>query len=427
VTPTPAQFEQMVLVMREVLRFEHPADRVLRHFFQRNTNLGQRDRALIAETVFAALRRLVWLRWLAPDDSNHARRLLALCLKRIGGLSGRALEPLLKATDREWLASVSGGEAPPAAVAADLPDWAWTRLAASRGEAQALAFGRAMQHAAPLDLRVNTQRMHRDEALAALQTSGVDCRATPLSPLGIRLAHKITLQDHALFRNGSIEVQDEGSQLLGLLVGARRGERVGDFCAGAGGKTLLLAAQMRDSGQVYAFDVSEKRLAQLSPRLKRAGASNVQPQRIESEADPRLDKLAGKLDRVLVDAPCSGLGTLRRNPDLKFRQSEAGLAELTAKQARILAAAAQLVKLGGVLVYGTCSPLDEENRRAVDAFLATHSDFRLEPAGAMLAKACPDLPDDLAAAQTLQLSPETHGTDAFYGARMVRAALPTPI
>jgi len=422
VTPTPAQFEQMVLVMREVLRFEHPADRVLRYFFQRNANLGQRDRALIAETVFAALRRLVWLRWLAPDDSDHARRLLALCLKRVIGLSGRALEPLLKATDREWLATVSGGEAAPPAVAADLPDWAWTRLAAARGETRALAFGRAMQQPAPLDLRVNTQRMHRDEALAALQASGVDCAATPLSPLGIRLVHKITLQDHALFRNGSVEVQDEGSQLLGLLVGARRGERVGDFCAGAGGKTLLLAAQMRDSGQVYAFDVSEKRLAQLSPRLKRAGASNVQPQRIEDETDPRLDKLAGKLDRVLVDAPCSGLGTLRRNPDLKFRQSEAGLAELTAKQTRILAAAARLVKPGGVLVYGTCSPLDEENRQNVDAFLAAHPDFQLEPAGAALAKVCPDLPDDLADAETLQLSPETHGTDAFFGARMVRAA-----
>lgn len=421
-TPTPAQFEQLVLVMREVLSFEHPSDRVLRHFFQRNAKLGQRDRALIAETVFATLRRLVWLRWLAPDDAGNARRLLALSLKRVGGLSGRALEPLLKAGDREWLASVSGGDAAPPAVAADLPEWAWTRLAAARGEDWALAFGRTMQQPASLDLRVNTHRMRREEVLAVLQAGGIEAAPTPLSPLGIRLAHKVALQEHRLFRDGSIEVQDEGSQLLGLLLGARRGERVGDFCAGAGGKTLLLASQMRDSGQVYAMDVSEKRLAQLSPRLKRAGMSNVQPQRIESESDPRLDKLAGKLDRVLVDAPCSGLGTLRRNPDLKFRQSEAALGELTAKQARILAAAARLVKPGGVLVYGTCSPLVEENRQIVDSFLAAHPDFRVDPAGAALAKACPDLPEQLAAAETLQLSPHEHGTDGFFGVRLTRVS-----
>ncbi len=421
-TPTPAQFEQLVLVMREVLSFEHPSDRVLRHFFQRNAKLGQRDRALIAETVFATLRRLVWLRWLAPDDAGNARRLLALSLKRVGGLSGRALEPLLKAGDREWLASVSGGDAAPPAVAADLPEWAWTRLAAARGEDWALAFGRTMQQPASLDLRVNTHRMRREEVLAVLQAEGIEAAPTPLSPLGIRLAHKVALQEHRLFRDGSIEVQDEGSQLLGLLLGARRGERVGDFCAGAGGKTLLLASQMRDSGQVYAMDVSEKRLAQLSPRLKRAGMSNVQPQRIESESDPRLDKLSGKLDRVLVDAPCSGLGTLRRNPDLKFRQSEAALGELTAKQSRILAAAARLVKPGGVLVYGTCSPLVEENRQIVDSFLAAHPDFRVDPAGAALAKACPDLPEQLAAAETLQLSPHEHGTDGFFGVRLTRVS-----
>ncbi|MCF8191779.1 MAG: RsmB/NOP family class I SAM-dependent RNA methyltransferase [Burkholderiales bacterium] len=419
-TPTPAQFEQLVMVMREVLTFEHPADRVLRHFFQRNARLGQRDRALIAETVFTTLRRLVWLRWLAPDDAGNARRLLALSLKRVGGLSGRALEPLLKTADREWLASVSGGDTAPPAVAADLPDWAWTRLATARGEDWALAFGRAMQQPAPLDLRVNTHRIHREDALAMLHAEGIEAAPTLLSPLGIRLARKIVLQEHRLFRDGSVEVQDEGSQLLGLLLGARRGERIGDFCAGAGGKTLLIAAQMRDSGQVYAMDVSEKRLAQLSPRLKRAGTSNVQPQRIESEADPRLAKLAGKLDRVLVDAPCSGLGTLRRNPDLKFRQSAAALAELTAKQARILAAAALLVKPGGVLVYGTCSPLREENQDVVDAFLATRSDFAIEAAGPALAKVCPELPDALATTETLQLSPHEQGTDGFFGVRLTR-------
>jgi 16S rRNA (cytosine967-C5)-methyltransferase len=423
VTPSPAQFEQLVLVMREVLHFEHPADRVLHHFFRRNTRLGQRDRALIAETVFATLRRLVWLRWLAPDAADNARRLLALSLRHLAGLSARALEPLLKPADRAWLAGVrtAGGVGASAdAVAADLPDWAWTRLTTAHGDDWALAFGRAMQQPAPLDLRVNSGRLRRDEALALLQGEGIEAAPTPLSPLGIRLTHKLALQDHRLFREGAVEVQDEGSQLLGLLVGARRGEHVGDFCAGAGGKTLLLAAQMRDSGQVYAFDVSERRLAQLSPRLQRAGTSNVQPQRIADEDDPRLQRLRGKLDRVLVDAPCSGLGTLRRNPDLKFRMSEEALAELGAKQSRILAAAARLVKPGGVLVYGTCSPLEEENLQVVEAFLAAHPDFRLEPAGAALAKTCPNLPPALAEAQILRLSPHEHGTDGFFGARLVR-------
>lgn len=419
-TPTPAQFEQMVLVMREVLRFEHPADRVLRHYFQRNPSLGQRDRGLIAETVFATLRRLLWLRWVAEDDAVNARRLLALSLQRLQGLSARTLEPLLKAADRDWLASRQGRDAPPDSVAADLPDWAWQRLVAERGADWVRDFGRALQQPAPLDLRVNVHKLKREAALEALAATGIEATPTPLSPIGIRLANKVTLQNHPLFQDGSVEVQDEGSQLLGLLVGAKRGDRVGDFCAGAGGKTLLLAAQMRDSGQVYAFDVSEKRLAQFSPRLKRAGVSNVQPQRIEDENDPKLAKLTAKLNRVLVDAPCSGFGTLRRNPDLKCRQSEAALAELTAKQGRILDAAARLVQPGGVLVYGTCSPLADENRAIVDAFLAAHPEFSIAPAGAALTAQGATLPDSLSSAECLQLSPHEHGTDGFFGARLLR-------
>jgi 16S rRNA (cytosine967-C5)-methyltransferase len=180
----------------------------------------------------------------------------------------------------------------------------------------------------------------------------------------------------SLFIDGSIEVQDEGSQLLGFLLQPKRGEMVADFCAGAGGKTLLLGALMRSQGRLYAFDVAERRLARLKPRLARSGLSNVHPVRIESERDIKIRRLAGKLDRVLVDAPCSGLGTLRRNPDLKWRQTPASVAELAAKQAAILAAAASLVKPGGRLVYATCSLLEEENEaHRRQAFLAQHPEF----------------------------------------------------
>ena len=218
--------------------------------------------------------------------------------------------------------------------------------------------------------------------------------------------------------DGSIEVQDEGSQVLGLLVGARRGELVVDFCAGAGGKSLQMGAAMRNSGRVHAFDVSAGRLSELSLRAKRAGLSNVYPMAIADERDPRLQRLAGKADRVLVDAPCSGLGTLRRAPDLKWRVTAGDIAPRVAQQQSILAAAAQLVKPGGVLVYATCSVLSEENEAVVADFLAANAAFALEPALPLLARQGVDLPGD--ARDTLHLDPLHHATDGFFAARMLR-------
>jgi 16S rRNA (cytosine967-C5)-methyltransferase len=219
-----------------------------------------------------------------------------------------------------------------------------------------------------------------------------------------------------LFLDGSIEVQDEGSQLLGFLLQPRRGEMVADFCAGAGGKTLLLGAMMRSQGRLYAFDVDERRLARLKPRLARSGLSNVHPVRIDSERDTRIRRLAGKLDRVLVDAPCSGLGTLRRNPDLKWRQTPASVAELCTKQEAILAAAGGLVKPGGRLVYATCSVLEAENEVIVQSFLARFPEFVLCSAQEILARQ--EIAIDVG--ERLRLLPQHHGTDAFYGAVMER-------
>ena len=229
---------------------------------------------------------------------------------------------------------------------------------------------------------------------------------------------KPALSRHPLFLNGAIEVQDEGSQLLAYLVAPKRHDLVVDFCAGAGGKSLHLGALMHSHGRVYAFDVSEKRLARLKPRLKRSGLSNLYPQLLRNENDIKIKRLAGKIDRVLVDAPCSGMGTLRRNPDLKWRQSPRSIEELKLKQAAILRAAAGLLKPGGRIVYATCSFLADENEEIIAAFLAEHSHFaRLDCSGLLKQQRI-----DLDTGPYLQLWPHRHQTDGFFAAALQRNA-----
>src|SRR3569832_1631843 len=256
----------------------------------------------------------------------------------------------------------------------------------------------------------------REQARAELAKVPAACAPTPYAPLGIRVSSKPALQNLTLFKNGAIEVQDEGSQLLSQIVGARRGEKVVDFCAGAGGKPLALGAAMRNTGRLYAFDVAEKRLAKLKPRLARSGLSNVHPVHIAHENDTKVKRLAGKIDRVLVDAPCSGLGTLRRNPDIKWRQSPQAIAEMNAKQSSILAGAARLVKPGGRLVYATCSILEEENEAIVALFLETHADFSLVPLSAVLS----EQKFELSMQDYLKLDPLHFQTDGFFAAVLER-------
>jgi 16S rRNA (cytosine967-C5)-methyltransferase len=290
------------------------------------------------------------------------------------------------------------------------------KMRLSYSDEDILTIGRSMQQGAPLDIRVNTLLAKRDEVLAQLHEQNIEATLTPYSPVGIRLKEKIPLNRDVLFTEGKVEVQDEGSQLLGLLLAPKRTDMVIDFCAGAGGKTLMLSALMNSQGRLYALDVSEKRLANLKPRLKRSGASNIQPMLIAHENDLKVKRLAGKIDRVLVDAPCSGLGTLRRNPDLKFRQSPQSLEELKQKQTAILASASRLVKKGGRLVYATCSILPEENQDIVLAFLAAHPDFVLRPAGEVLQqqKVALEMGD------YLELRPHLHNTDGFFAAVLER-------
>jgi 16S rRNA (cytosine967-C5)-methyltransferase len=406
-----AAFAHAEAALTVALKFSGPADEVLSHYFRARRELGQRDRAFVAESVFAVLRRRRSLE--AAAQSADPRLLLVAALLRVMGLSGRALQGL---ADESLISRIRAlrAETLPDAVRADLPDWLWERLAEQHGRREAEAIARGLLNPAPLDLRANLARLSREEALRQL---GLEASPTPYSPSGIRVAGKPAINRHPLFRDGLIEVQDEGSQLLAWLLAPRRAEMVADYCAGAGGKTLAIAMLMRGTGRIYALDVSAKRLAALAPRAARAGITNVYSIALAGENDPRAKRLAGKLDRVLVDAPCSGFGTLRRNPDLKWRHGPQAIAELAAKQLRILQAASQLVRPGGRLVYATCSIVQEENEAVVDAFCAGHAEF--EPLSCAELLAAQRIALDTG--ERLRLWPHLHGTDGFFAAAFRRA------
>ncbi len=406
--PTPARLAHAEAALAELLRFSRPADQALSAYFRAHRALGQQDRAFIAETVFAVLRRKRSLE--AAAGGATPRALVVAALVRVFGLSGRALEAdaelvaRLKSFSKENLSD---------AERADLPDWLWARLSQEYGPGEAAAIAQGLLAPAPLDLRVNLAKAQRDDVLGRLE---LEAAATRYSAAGIRLVGKPQINRHRLFLEGSVEVQDEGSQLLAYLLAPRRGEMVADFCAGAGGKTLALAMLMHGAGRIYAMDVSARRLGELAPRAARAGISNVYPILLSGENDLRAKRLARKLDRVLVDAPCSGFGTLRRNPDLKWRHDERALGELAAKQSRILAAASKLVKPGGRLVYATCSILAEENEEVVKRFLESNSGFILVPVADILRQQKIPLEQGI----QLHLWPHLHGTDGFFAAAFQR-------
>ena len=399
--------------LQEILQLSGPADQALSRYFRGHRELGQHDRAFIAEAAFAVLRRKRSLE--AASGSARPDALLAAALLRVLGLSGRSLQGLVDAQLSARL-RVARADSLPDAVGADLPDWVWERLSAQHGAGEAMHIAQGLLNAAPLDLRVNLARTTRDAVLDRLAKDAIPASATPYSPAGIRLSGKPPINRHPLFQEGLIEVQDEGSQLLAWLLGARRGEMVADYCAGAGGKTLALAMLMRGTGRLYAMDVSAQRLAALAPRAARAGVSNVHPIVLSGDNDSRVKRLAGKLERVLVDAPCSGFGTLRRNPDLKWRHGPQAVAELAEKQMRILQSASRLVKPGGRLLYATCSILSEENEALADAFQALHPEFTPLSCQALLEEQ--RIP--LQAGERLRLWPHVHATDGFFAAAYQR-------
>ncbi len=402
-------------LLRAVLRFDQPADAVVSAFFREHRTLGARERHALAEVAFAVLRQRLLFQHLAQSGSGPLERRLAI-LAWPGG--DAALQGALTAPEQAWLAGVAriDREKLPDKLRHNLPDWLASSLQATLGD-EFWPLVQALSQPAPLDLRVNLLKAKRDDVQRALAQAGIESTPTPHSPWGLRLAGKPALHRLDVFARGLIEIQDEGSQLLALLTDARRGEMVVDFCAGAGGKTLALGAAMRNTGRLYAFDTSAHRLDALKPRLARSGLSNVHPAALVHERDDRIKRLAGKIDRVLIDAPCSGLGTLRRHPDLKWRQSPNTVAALQVQQGAILASAARLLKPGGRLVYATCSLLAAEDEEVAAAFdAADGTDFEPVPAQAALAAARVEGVASLTSGPYLRLWPHRHGTDGFFAA-----------
>ncbi|CAB3871238.1 Ribosomal RNA small subunit methyltransferase B [Achromobacter deleyi] len=408
-----SRIDQVQRVLGEILQWTYPADAALSHWLRHHPGLGARDRSEVAEAVYDVLRHLRRYRQFGESGVGPASRRLAI-LGLAATLGVDALEEGMDAGEAAWLKRVKQIDLAtlPRAVRGSIPDWLDERLGAMDSPETLID---ALNRQASLDLRVNPLKVERDAMLTELQQSAgrYEPVAMPFSPWGIRMEGRPAINRWPQFENGSIEVQDEGSQLLALLVAPRRGEMIIDFCAGAGGKTLLLGALMRSTGRLYAFDVSAARLARAKPRFARSGLSNVVPVVIDSENDARVKRLAGKAQRVLVDAPCSGIGTLRRNPDLKWRQHPEALAELGQLQERILNSAARCVAPGGRLVYATCSLLAEENEVQAERFLASHPDFERLDAAEILAARCENLKLD---GPYVQLRPDVHGTDGFFAA-----------
>ncbi|HSV53365.1 MAG TPA: RsmB/NOP family class I SAM-dependent RNA methyltransferase [Burkholderiaceae bacterium] len=410
-------------LVKLTLKFDHPADAVVSRYFRDNRTLGPRERATLAETVYSVLRKKLLFDHMAPSGSGPKERRLAIL-----GFHGPRdfLKSALSDQEKNWLDQCD--QIKPADLLErhrhNLPEWLVQPLKTQLGDGF-WPLVEALSQSAPLDLRVNALADKRTDVQKELAAAGIKAVATPYSPWGLRIEGKPALNKVDAFTRGAIEVQDEGSQLLALLLDAKRGEMVVDFCAGAGGKTLAIGATMRNTGRLYAFDTSGHRLEALKPRLARSGLSNVHPAAIAHERDERIKRLAGKIDRVLVDAPCSGLGTLRRNPDLKWRQSPQSIAELTAKQTAILQSAARLLKPGGRLVYATCSVLPEENEAIAQAFSEANREFSpLRPSEILsnlkIADAASLCSGSEGGAEYLRLWPHRHATDGFFAAAWSR-------
>jgi 16S rRNA (cytosine967-C5)-methyltransferase len=377
-----------------------PADAIANDYFRARRFIGSGDRRAVSDRVWRVLRtyrRLTW--WLAGRPTPRLLVAASLLLdgEPVSDFTGGRFAPAsLTPSEQAILHRLEGRalehKSMPDAVRLEVPDWLLPRIDPTEL--------RALLEPAPLDLRVNLLKATRDEALAALAAEGLDAVPTPLSPWGLRIEGRKQVTTGAAFRSGLVEIQDEGSQLVAALVDARPGMRVADLCAGAGGKTLALVMTMQNRGQLIACDISAARLDGAVRRLRRAGAHNVERHLLEP-GDKWIKRRAKTFDRVLVDAPCTGTGTWRRNPDARLRLTEADLAELLPKQAQILDQAASLVRTGGRLVYATCSLLAEENETQVTAFLARHPGF-------------------IVVGDFLSLSPARRGTDGFFAAVLKR-------
>jgi len=411
-----------------------PMDNTIRDFMAARRFIGSKDRTAIVERVYRIMRshaRLGW--WIEQGgmmDTSRARVIADLMFHD-------------RATEEELQTFFSGGKheadpldeaelsfaeflhekniddpAMPVSVRSECPDWAADKLQGLFGDSFEEHM-RAMIHPAPLDLRINTVKGTVEEAMESLKADHIRTQKTPYSPIALRAEGKPFMSDSKAFRSGLVEIQDEGSQLIGLITGAKPGMRVLDFCAGGGGKTLVLAAMMNNKGNIVATDNDSRRLEKGKPRYRKAGVHNVETRSLAEESNRKwLRRQKGTMDVVLVDAPCSSSGTWRRNPDLRWRWYGPNLEEIMAMQSEILEKVADKVKPGGRLVYATCSLFPEENEKQVESFLERHKDYTVLPLSQAWEGDAHRIP---CADPYLRLFPKDHATDGFFAAVLVKS------
>ena len=426
-----ARISAAIEVLEAIEREHRPAAEALKDWGRAHRFAGSKDRTAIGTLVFDAMRRKASSAYVMGDESPRA--VLLGALKLVRGLSVEEIEALfsgvqhapavLTDAERERLTNGTLDDAP-AHIQGDFPEWLAEGFAAAFGE-HAVAEGRALAERAPVDLRINVLKADREKAMK--QIAHLDPEETLYAPNCLRIAigpdgRGPALSAEPAYVKGLVEVQDEGSQLVTLLSGAQPGQQVLDLCAGGGGKTLARAAMMDNRGQIYATDSDGRRLMPIFARLERAAARNVQVRAPRGQQDVLAD-LEGRCDLVLVDAPCTGTGTWRRNPDAKWRMRPGALDQRIKDQDRVLEEAARHVKSGGALCYITCSVLRAENEDRVNAFLEAHPNFLPRDAAHMARKAgMPQLADFASPfGPGLRLTPRTTGTDGFYVAVLVKS------
>lgn len=413
-----------------------PVDSLMADYFKARRYIGSKDRGSISDLVYFTLRFGGTLQWHIEqcDRSTTPRRVVMVALlfmepkmdvhEIAEAFDGAKYSPTpLTDQERSMLEKCAKREFRPAGMPDDArlnyPQWMEGRLKDAFGDDLEIAM-EALNQQAPIDLRANLLKCKGpSDLILALDKDGYHGVPTPISPIGVRLKKRLAAFNTQAFKDGKYEMQDEGSQIVSLLVKAKPGQKVIDFCAGAGGKTLAIAATMQNKGRILAWDTSAGRLSQMGKRLARAGVSNVQTHVLRDESDPYLKRHLSSADWVVVDAPCSGSGTWRRNPDLKWRFTLEDLQEIKAVQGRILQNAARLVKPGGRMVYITCSVFPDENFWQVKQFLGGNPNFRVEAPdklwnNQLLARDGID--------SSIALSPHKDGTDGFFATVLLRDA-----
>lgn len=422
-----ARIQSAIEILEMIFEGKRPADALIGDYFKARRYAGSKDRRAISERVYAVLRKKAKLNWLAEQlQIKQTARIFTLidCVLRDEDIETIFVEgqynPAPLHGKEEDVAAFLGAidiNMAPSSVRLEFPEWLLTDFTTSLGDDFDVVLN-ALNEEAPLDLRINTLHPDAKKAAQLLRDENVETAAGPYSPLCLRSAKKVKLGGLKSYQDGLIDIQDEGSQIIALLSQAKGCEMVMDFCAGGGGKTLALAAEMENEGQLYALDISSTRLYKMKKRLQRAGVNNVYLHPIKAENDPWLKSFDSRVDRLLIDAPCSGIGAWRRNPESRWKMTPALLEDLLGRQERILQSSAHLVKEGGRIIYATCSLLKRENENQIEKFLRENDNYSIVPITDVWAERfdtpCPFEGD------FMTMRPDLHKSDGFFCAILER-------